>query len=275
MDRRSFARLLGLPLLGPVLDAVMPSAAGLDRIGLQLYTVRDLMSDDVARTLEKVAAVGYREVEFAGYFGEAPARLRGLLDGLGLISPSTHLSLEALGPELNRTMDEAEAIGHRYLVVPSLDRKDRGDLDDYRRVAAALNRAGETARTRGFLVAYHNHDFELQPIGGVLPYDVLLRETDPKLVYFQMDFYWMASGRADPLTYFDRHPGRFHLCHLKDMDRGGGMADVGSGRLDFPALLARRKQAGLRHFYVEHDRPPDPLASIRASYRYLRGLMSP
>jgi sugar phosphate isomerase/epimerase len=275
MDRRSFARLLGLPLLGPILEAVGPEAGGLDRTGLQLYTVRDLMEADVARTLEKVAAVGYREVEFAGYFGETPARLRGLLGSLGLTSPSTHLSLEALGPELGRTLDQAEAIGHRYLVVPSLDRKDRGTLDDYRRVAAALNRAGEAARSRGLLVAYHNHDFELRPIGGVLPYDVLLRETDPKLVYFEMDFYWMASGRADPLAYFDRHPGRFHLCHLKDMDRGGAMADVGSGRLDFPALLARRDQAGLRHFYVEHDRPRDPLASIRASYRYLRRLVSP
>jgi sugar phosphate isomerase/epimerase len=87
-----------------------------------------------------------------------------------------------------------------------------------------------------------------------------------------MDFYWMAKGRADPLAYFERHPGRFHLCHLKDMDRSGGITDVGAGRLDFPAILRRREQAGLRHFYVEHDHPRHPLESIRASHRFLRRL---
>jgi sugar phosphate isomerase/epimerase len=272
MNRRSFARLLSLPLLGHLSEVLRPGD-GLERIGLQLYTVRDLMAKDVARTLEKVAAVGYREVEFAGYFGESPARIRGLLESVGLAAPSTHLSLAALAPAvLNRTLDEAEAIGHRYLIVPSLDAADRVTLDDYRRVAIALSRAGESARRRGVRVGYHNHDFELRPIGGILPYDVLLRDTDPALVCFEIDFYWMASGRADPLAYFDRHPGRFHLCHLKDMDRRGDMADVGSGRLDFPALLARRETAGLRHFYVEHDRPPDPIASSHASYRYLRRL---
>ena len=262
---------MSLPLLRPLLDAA-PWGDGLERIGLQLYTVRDLMRADVARTLEKVARAGYREVEFAGYFGETPARIRGLLDSLGLASPSTHLSLEDLRSGLSRTLDLAETIGHRYLVVPSLDAKDRRTLDDYRRVAGDLNRAGEAARARGFQVAYHNHDFELHALGAVRPYDVLLRETDPALVGFEMDFYWMASGRADPLAYFRRHPGRFHLCHLKDMDRGGRMADVGAGRLDFRAILERRVQAGLRHYYVEHDRPDDPLASIRASHRYLQEL---
>jgi sugar phosphate isomerase/epimerase len=274
VNRRVFIQAIGLPLLLPVRDALLSSAT-LERVGLQLYTVRDLMEADVARTLEQVAEVGYREVEFAGYFGEPPVRIRRLLDRLGLTSPSTHLSLADLSPAgLSRTLDLAETIGHRYLVVPSLDRRDRRTLDDYRRVAAALNTAGGAARARGLHVAYHNHDFELEPIGGTLPYDVLLRETEPELVFFEMDFYWMASGRADPMVYFQRFPGRFHLCHLKDMGRGGAMADVGAGRLDFPALLRRRDQAGLRHFYVEHDNPHDPLASIRASYRYLRNLSS-
>ena len=272
MHRRRFVQALGLPLIRPLRDMLGSPERRLERIGLQLYTVRDLMRADVARTLQRVASIGYQEVEFAGYFGETPRRIRGLLDSLGLTSPSTHLSLRELGPDLERTLDLAEIIGHRYLVVPSLDPEDRRTLDDYRRVAAALDQAGDRATARGLRVAYHNHDFELAPIGGVLPYDVLLGETDPALVFFEMDFYWMASGRADPLAYFQRHPGRFHLCHLKDMTPSGDMADVGTGRLDFHALLRRREQAGLRHFYVEHDRPEDPLASIRASYRYVRGL---
>lgn len=272
MRRRVFLQALGLPLLHPVREALLPRTPPLEPIGLQLYTVRDLMRTDVARTLEQVAEVGYREVEFAGYFGEAPARIRGLLDGLGLSSPSSHLSLREIGPDLARTLDLAQTIGHRYLVVPSLDPQDRRTPDDYRRVAGVLNRAGEAARPRGLRVAYHNHDFELQPIEGVLPFDVLLRDTDPALVFFEMDFYWMASGRADPLMYFERHPGRFHLCHLKDRDRRGRMADVGDGHLDFPAILRGRERAGLRHYFVERDDPPDPLASIRASYRFLRRL---
>ena len=272
MHRRRFIQALALPLLRPWPDALPALDRRLESVGLQLYTVSDLMRADVARTLERVAEVGYGEVEFAGYFGQAPRRIRELLHDIGLKSPSTHLSLRELGPDLQRTLDVAEAIGHRYLVVPSLDAEDRRTLDDYLRVAAALNRAGEAAKARGFRVAYQNHDFELKPIEGVVPYDLLLRETDPALVFFEMDFYWMASGRAEPLTYFQRHPGRFHLCHLKDMERGGGMADVGAGQLDFPGLLRHRERAGLRHFYVEHDNPHDPVASITASLRYLREL---
>jgi sugar phosphate isomerase/epimerase len=271
MHRRSFVRLMALPLIRPLLDRA-PPGRGLDPIGVQLYTVRDLMRKDVARTLEEVARIGYREVEFAGYFGQSPARLRRLLDNLGLTAPSAHLPLDDLRDELSRTLDSAETIGHKYLVVPSLGWWDRRSLGAYRRVAADLERAGDAARARGMRVAYHNHDFELEPKGGTVPYDVLLQATDPELVFFEMDFYWMASGRADPLAYFRRHPGRFHLCHLKDMDGRGRMADVGAGRLDFRAILGRREQAGLRHFYVEHDHPGNPVASIEASHRYLRGL---
>lgn len=270
MKRRTFVQALALPLLGPLGTAARARGRRLERIGLQLYTVRDLMQSDVARTLERVAAIGYREVEFAGYFGATPERIRRLLDSLGLTSPSTHLALAALEHQLGRTLDLAATIGHRYLVVPSLDQRDRRSLDDYRRVAEALNRAGEGARARGLRVAYHNHDFELRRLEGALPYEMLLEWTDPALVFFEMDFYWITRGGADPFAYFRRHPGRFHLCHVKDMDASGAMADVGAGRIDFRGLLQRREQAGLRHVYVEHDHPPDPLASIRASYAWLR-----
>jgi sugar phosphate isomerase/epimerase len=272
MHRRFFLQTLSLPILAPLVGTLEKSPARLERIGLQLYTLRQLMEQDVARTLESVAAVGYDEVEFAGYFDEAPKRIRRLLDDVGLTAPSGHTPLADLTGHPEQIFDAAEVIGHRYVVIPWLDPGDRRSLDDYRRVAAALNRAGELARARGLRVAYHNHDFELAPIDGVLPYDLLLSETDPALVWFEMDFYWMTRGGGDPLAYFGRHPGRFQLCHLKDMDRRGEMADVGSGRIDFRKILHNRAEAGLRHFYVEHDHPADPLASIRASYGFLRKL---
>jgi sugar phosphate isomerase/epimerase len=272
MHRRSFLQALSLPILTPLLGTLERSPGRLERIGLQLYTVRGLMERDVARTLEMVAAVGYDEVEFAGYFDETPKRLRTLLDDAGLVAPSCHVPLADLTKHSERTFDAAEVIGHRYIVMPWLDPEERRSLDDYRRVAAGLNRAGELARARGLRVGYHNHDFELAPIDGERPYDVLLAETDPALVWFEMDFYWMTRGGGDPLAYFGRHPGRFHLCHLKDMDRRGEMADVGAGRIDFGKILQRRAEAGLRHFFVEHDQPADPPASIRASHKFLRSL---
>ena len=272
MHRRSFLQALSLPALTPLLGTLEKSPERLKRIGLQLYTVRGLMEKDMAGTLDMVAAVGYDEVEFAGYFDEAPKRIRTLLDAAGLVAPSCHVPLADLTKHSERTFDAAEVIGHRYIVMPWLDPEDRRSLDDYRRVAEALNRAGELAKARRLRVAYHNHDFELAPIDGVLPYDLLLAETDPDLVWFEMDFYWVTRGGGNPLAYFKGHPGRFHLCHVKDMDRRGEIADVGAGRIDFGKILQRRAEAGLRHFFVEHDQPADPRASIKTSYKFLRSL---
>jgi sugar phosphate isomerase/epimerase len=260
---------MSAPLATPALSLLRHPGDRLPRVGLQLYSVRDLMQRDVARTLQQVAAIGYREVEFAGYFGQSPARIRGLLNSHGLQAPSSHVSLTDLTGDAERIFDAAAAIGHRYLIVPSLDPEDRRTLDDFRQVAEGLNRAGQAARGRGLRVGYHNHDFELAPIAGGVPYDLLLSETDPELVYFEMDFFWMTRGGADPVSYFERYPGRFHLCHIKDMDRGGEMVDVGAGRIDFRRILHQWKAAGLRHFYVEHDHPADPLAFARHSYDFL------
>jgi len=239
----------------------------LDRVGIQLYTVRSLMEASVPLTLEQVSQIGYREVEFAGYFGTAPAQLRRWLDDLGLSAPSAHLPLQ--DEKLEQLMDVAAEVGHRYLILASLPWTQRLTLDGFRRAAAGLNRAGEQARARGLSVAYHNHDFEFSRRGGEVPYDVMLQETDPALVYFEVDFYWMVKAGRDPLAYFHHHPGRFRLCHLKDIDKDGKIVDVGQGRIDFPALLAQRKNAGLQHFFVEHDSPKDALASARSSYRFL------
>jgi sugar phosphate isomerase/epimerase len=272
MHRRSFLQTISLPLLTPLLGAAGKSPERLKRIGLQLYTVRSLMGRDVARTLEQVAAAGYDEVEFAGYFNETPKRIRTLLDGAGLTAPSSHIPLADLTKNSARIFDAAETIGHRYIIMPILDPEERRSLDDYRRVADQLNRAGEDARDRGLKIGYHNHDFELAKIDGVLPYDVLLAETEPELVCFEMDFYWMTRGGGNPPGYFKAHPGRFQLCHIKDMDRRGEMTEVGAGRIDFGKILQQREVAGLRHYFVEHDNPPDPLAFIRASHRFLSKL---
>jgi sugar phosphate isomerase/epimerase len=228
------------------------------------------MQASVSGTLEQVAKVGYQEVEFAGYYGTPPARLRGWLDTLGLRAPAAHVDL--LSGNHEEIFDAAAELGHRYVVQASLPWSQQRSLDAFRRTAETLNRAGQAARSRGLSVAYHNHDFEFRPSGGIVPYDVLLAETDPSLVGMEVDLYWMAKADRDPLRYFAAHPRRFPLCHLKDIDNRGRIADVGAGRLDFQRILAQRGKAGLQHLFVEHDHPPDPLHSIRASYRHLRGL---
>jgi sugar phosphate isomerase/epimerase len=230
------------------------------------------MAEDVERTLEMVAGVGYHEVEFAGYFDRSPTELRAVLDRLGLTAPSTHVGLGPLRDRLPEILDEAAALGHRYVVLPSLPARERESLDDYRRLADEMNRFGQACRAADTQFGYHNHAFEFERLDGEAPFDVLLARTDPDLVAIELDLFWIIHGGEDPLAYFEAHPGRFRLCHVKDRTADGEMVDVGAGEIDFPGIFARSEQAGLAHYFVEHDEPVDPEASIRASHLHLSGL---
>lgn len=278
IDRRGFLAALGgagaTLALGDAAAACGPARGrgAIDRVGLQLYTVRSLMAQDVERTLQQVAAIGYREVEFAGYFEHSPTRLREILDATGLAAPSAHVGFDALeGDGWARTLEAANTLGHRYLVAPWIPPEERRSLDDYRRFAGLLEDAGARARHAGLRLAYHNHDFEFEPLEGAVPYDILAG-TDPDLVQLQLDIYWIRKAGGDPLTYFRRHPGRFPSVHVKDMAADGSMVDVGDGVIDWRRLIAHADTAGIRHYFVEHDQPADPLESIRDSLNHLRGL---
>ncbi len=254
-------------------DSAVPrtGSSGIDRIGLQLYTVRSLMAEDVERTLETVAEIGYREVEFAGYFDHDPGEIRSWLDEAGLTAPAAHvfpLDADDLGPVLER----ASVLGHRYLVVPWIPSEQRETLDGYRRVAERFNTVALAVREAGLQFAYHNHDFEFEPIDGQVPFDVLLEETDPDLVQIELDLFWIIHGGGDPYDYFARYPGRYPLVHVKDRLADGTMVDVGDGAVDFTAIFSRSEEAGIRHYFVEHDRPDDALESIRRSYAHLEAM---
>lgn len=277
-SRRSFLATLGAAALGA---AVQPSCASgaartsrrLDRVGLQLYTVRSEMQRDVDATLAAVAAIGYTEVEFAGYFDRTPTEIRAMLRQHGLAAPSSHIPFERLNGDWQRVLDEAQAMGHAYVTIPWIAAAERRTIDDWKRVAALFNERAQQARTADLQFAYHNHAFEFEPSAGVLPYDVLLAETEPDLVSFELDVYWAARAGHDPIDVLGRHPGRFSMTHLKDSagPPDHAMVDVGSGTLDFDRILAVARGAGVRHHFVEHDEPADPLRSIRASYAYLAG----
>lgn len=254
------------------------SGAGMEklyRIGLQLYTVRDMMKANVEDTLAKVAGIGYKEVEFAGYYDRTPQALRATLDKLGLTSPASHIGLDQIDPaKINATLDAANQIGNKFIIVAYLLDTQRKTLDDWKRVSDAFNKAGQAAAARDMHFAYHNHDFEFVTIDGKVPYDVLLESTDPSLVRMEMDLYWITKAGGDWQAYFNRWPGRFNLVHVKDSagPPQHEMREVGGGTIPFGKIFAQRKKGGIEHFFVEHDNPKDPIASITASYQHLSKL---
>ncbi len=270
MNRREWIQTMGAAL--PVAYLGFPTALDrIEKVGVQLYTVRDAMAADFDGTLAKVAQIGYKEVEFAGYYNHDAKAVRALLDKLGLAAPSTHVGFDVLGEPWQKVLDDSKVIGHQYVVVPSIPDDLRKTLDGYRRAAEQFNKAGEAAQKAGIQFGYHNHNAEFQLVEGRPPYDVLLEATDPKLVQFEMDLYWIIFGGADPLKYFARWPGRFPLVHVKDMTAQHTMTDVGSGVINWKQLFAHH-EAGIRHYIVEHDEPASPFDSIKASYEYLSKL---
>jgi sugar phosphate isomerase/epimerase len=246
----------------------------LERLGLQLYTVRNALARDFEGTLRRVAAIGYRDLEFAGYAGRHPEAVSAALERNGLRAPAAHVPLAALRNQWSATVDAAHTIGHEYVVVPWLDERERRTIADYERLADELNRLGRAARQSDLRLAYHNHDFEFAPIGGRVPYDVLLDRTDPEVVELELDLYWITKAGHDPVAYFERYPGRFPTVHVKDSSGAPAnrITDVGRGTIDFKRIFARRAQAGIQHAFVEHDNPTDAFASIKASHDYLARL---
>ena len=252
--------------------AAIGSADRLSRIGVQLYTVRQAMQQSVEGTLEQVAGIGYKEVEFAGFFGRSAQQIRALLDANGLTAPSSHSAdLNSIRTRLPAILEDAATVGHRYVICASLPRSEQ-TTDGFKRVAAEFNKAGEEAAKAGITFGYHNHDFEFRSVDGTIGYDILLTECDPRLVTMQMDLFWTAKGGRDPLAYFAKYPGRFTSVHVKDMDGSGAMVDVGAGQMPFAKYFAQSAQAGIKHYFVEHDNPGDAMNSIGASYRYLAAL---
>jgi sugar phosphate isomerase/epimerase len=293
MDRRSFiAALASTPVIARHL-ATASEGVHLDHIGLQLYTVRSLMSrHNMDGVLSTVSAIGYKEVEFAGYFDMTPQQIRGVLVDNGLTSPSTHVGLEDEPAKWNETVERSAFIGHKYVIVAWVDNAKYTTVDDWKRLAARFNIAAEVCKNSGVQFAYHNHEFEFAKVGGKVPYDILLNECDPDLVKFEMDVAWAVAAGVDPVKYFAAHPGRFPLLHVKDLKKknakkskdkdakGKGaksagdeiLEDVGKGSIDWKKVLGAAKKHGTIHHVVEHDSPADPVASIRRSFAYLNAL---
>jgi sugar phosphate isomerase/epimerase len=287
MNRRTFLEILTAAAVLPRQLSWAAAEHRIERIGLQLYTVRDQMKADFDGTIAKVASIGYKEVEFAGYFGRTPEQVRAVIDRNGLTSPSCHVEYAVLSDKWPSVIDSSKTIGQSYIVCPWIPEEIRNQPDGWKRAIDTFNHAGEISKKSGIQFAYHNHWFEFLPVNGKLPYDMLLEQCDPDLVKMELDLCWITVAGADPLTYFNRYPGRFPLVHVKDMKKlpkvsaSGGqdfgdslkdMTAVGSGIIDWKRIFAQSEKAGIKHYIVEHDKPEAPFESIKTSYDYLSKL---
>ena len=236
-------------------------------IGIQLYTVRDLMKKNLPLTLQRIADIGYKEVEFAGYFGKTTKEIKKILSDNGLKSPSTHIEMDAIYNNPNKAIDTALEVGHEFIVMAWLAESERQNINQYREYVDLYNSFGEKCNQNGLKFAYHNHDFEFKVLDGEVPMDLLLDKTDPNNVSFELDMYWVHKAKKDPQSYINKYPGRFPLWHIKDMASNTMMADVGDGVIDFSEIFGLNKISGLKHYFVERDDPSDSMLSAERSFK--------
>lgn len=277
LGRREF--LAGTVGAGAVLSGCASQSIGKSktelwtkRAGVQLYTFKSMMEKNQPLTLKAVSAAGYKEVEFAGYFDTSLQEYKRILDGEGLTAPSTHLAYRLFvdKKKFDETIEAANVLGHKYIVVPHISPKERTSLDDYRRIAEDFTVAAEKCKAAGVQFAYHNHAFEFEEMEGQLPYDLLLSETDADLVKMELDLCWIYAAGYSAVDYMKAHPGRFPLFHVKDYNDAKEICPVGSGNVDFASIFAAADIGGLKHAFIEHDKAKDPVTSVTQSYNYLQ-----
>lgn len=267
-----------------------PSQRQIEQIGIQTYTLRDAIAEDFVGTFQMIKDVGYDYVELNGrnIQDRSPAELRSMLDDIGLPAPITHLDYDSLANRPDEVAAVCNVLGCEYAILPWVGDDQRG-RDDYKRHAAMLNRAGEAMRSAGVMVGYHNHQFEFFDLGeGETGMNILLTETDPDLVTFELDLFWAALTGTDIPALFNAHPGRFKMCHVKDLaGHASGwrtsldfpgivqalMVNVGEGDLPFETYFAENDVSGMQYFIAEHDNPPKPYRdSIQTSYDAMKAM---
>ena len=261
------------------------------KMGLQLFTLRAAMRQDVPGTLERIAAMGYEEVETYGfddaaikYYGMDAKAFRALLAANNLTTSSGHYDLnkfvsapiEDLTRYVDRSIEGAHALGHEYITWPWLDEQSR-TIEKFKVVAERLNVIGTQIRKAGLQLAYHNHDFEFVDQQGQIGYDIITRDTDPNLVKLQMDLYWIARASAlTPHQWFTKYPGRFVMWHVKDMHKvSRDYTELGNGTIDFTRIWPDASLAGLKHYFVEQggNFTHDPFRSVADSAAYVRDVL--
>jgi sugar phosphate isomerase/epimerase len=244
------------------------------KVAIQLFTLRDACKEDFVGALKKVAELGYNGVEFAGNWGGLEAKeLKGILDELGLQAAGSHVPLQMLENGLDEVIEYQKAIDCKYITCPNLPEERRGGVEEYLQLAEELTDFGEKCANHGIKFSYHNHAFELEDLGGEMPLNILLDESNPEVVNAELDIYWLTKAGENPVEWIEKYKGRTPLLHLKDMTTDGEQffAELGTGGVDLESSISAGIQAGVEWFIVEQDQTKrDPFESAEISLNYLK-----
>lgn len=281
LSRRDVLRLLAAGVAGGTMMPHIAQASTasmalprIDRMGLQLYTVRSALAKDIEGTIAAIAKAGIAELEFFNPFGKDVAWWNALLKKHNLTAPSSHEALPKTDDEWGPIFDRAHGMGHKLVVVPYVGDEYRGSKANWMKLADRLNKGAAKATAAGLQFAYHNHDFEFAPVEGTTGYDIITTNTDANAVKLEMDIYWTVKAGQDPLALMRRWPNRIVAVHVKDAGPAPErkMMEVGAGTIDFKTIIATGRKQGLQHWFIEHDNPTDAIASITASAAALKKL---
>lgn len=281
--RREFLQVSSALAAGALLGRKTALAEGHIPIGLQLYTVRDLAEANLPAVLKQIHAIGYQEVElYWNVYSHPAGELKSMIHAAGLRVPSGHFDYDGLDGKF----DYAKELGVQWIVCPMLPKDQWTSLDGFHKAAKQFNEWGKRAQAQGQRFAFHNHNYEFKNFDGKTGYEVLLAETDPSLVWLEMDCYWITQSGNNPVEMLRKLGERVKMVHLKDRkpdvptsqvmdDAAGQFTPVGKGTLDWRAILAAAQRLGVEHYFVEQDHSDGPpLQAVKESYRYLRTLLS-
>jgi len=264
MKRRHFIQNLSFGAAGLYMSPLLADQFKKKSLNVQLYTVRDAVSKNLEGTLERLAGLGYKNIELYGYngtfFGKTANEFKTILSNTGIKVLSSHhttgIAMKGKGTlsdGWDKAVEDVHALGAEYMVCAFLFPNERTP-EIYKSLPAMFEKAATATKAAGIQFAYHNHDFEFEKLGDTLVYDFLLNNTPADLVKMEMDLYWISKAGQDPVQYFEKYPGRFHLWHVKDMETGTkAITEVGNGTINFDRIFKARKKAGLKYWFVEQD----------------------
>ena len=285
MERKEFLRLSGGVAFAALVTrsgfgSCNQSGNKLKEFGIQLWSVRDDLAKDPKRVLAQLASYGYKQIEsFEGakgmFWGMTNTEFKAEMDKLGMKIISSHCDISK---DFEKKAAEAAAIGIKYLILPY--EGPNKSIDDYKKIAEDLNKKGEIAQKNGIRAAFHNHDFSFTAINGQFPQDTLMENTDPRLVDFELDMYWVVAAGQDIETWLNKYPNRFRLCHVKDREKnaapkeGNASCDLGKGSIDYPKILKTAKKTGVQYFIVEQEKwaGTTPLQAAATDANYMKNL---
>ena len=284
MKRNEFLKISGgLALAGLASRSAFASLAKDDKLkdfGIQLWSVREDLAKDPKEVLKQLASYGYKQIEsFEGrqgmFWGMTNTEFKSYMDELGTKLIASHCDITK---DFEKKAAEAAAIGMKYLICPW--KGPQKDIDAFKKFADEFNEKGEICQKNGIRFAYHNHDYSFVDMNGQLGQDVMMKNTDPKLVDFELDMYWVVAGGQDIETWLNKYPKRFRLCHVKDRKKGVATTDknesvvVGTGSIDYAKILKTAKKQGMEYYIVEQEKwdGTTPMQAAQANAGFMKNL---